>query len=372
MEKLNIIKERDTQNTFVNFKDNIIMEIFENYSISQIINIPKYKLLEIKKQYLDNSMMDGIKNAIQINYYIVRGWSDGEARKRVSEIQSKNSNKMHIKRREYPENYKPILSPYTTEFWIKKGYTIEEANLKIKESRSTSKEHWIKKGYSEEEATQRIRILQKKNSDKLQVKRNESPEQYDNILQPQLKYWTKRGYSEQDAIHKVKERQTTFTLEKCIEKYGKDKGTNVYNDRQEKWLKKLHANFEKYGDGRSIQSKWANDIKEHLALIGFDIPLKEKWIRSNGTDSKAYSYDLTIGNKIIEFNGDYWHMNPDNYDENDYNKTKKMTSNEIWQYDLDKIKLAESHGYDALTIWESDYRNNPKETIQKCVNFINN
>ena len=38
----------------------------------------------------------------------------------------------------------------------------------------------------------------------------------------QIEYWIKKGFSEEEAKMKVAERQRTFTLEKCIEKYGKE------------------------------------------------------------------------------------------------------------------------------------------------------
>jgi very-short-patch-repair endonuclease len=65
-------------------------------------------------------------------------------------------------------------------------------------------------------------------------------------------------------------------------------------------------------------------------------------------------------------------MNPNKYKASDFNKSKQKTANEIWQYDIDKIKLAESHRYKVLTIWESEYHQNPKETIQKCIQFLKN
>lgn len=186
-----------------------------------------------------------------------------------------------------------------------------------------------------------------------------------------LEWWIDRCTGDVERAKELyKERQTTFTLDKCIKKYGKKKGTQIYNDRQKKWLTNLYLNFEEYGDGRSPQSKWVNNIKEELKLVDFKIPLKEKWIRGKGTNSKAYSVDLTIGNKMIEFNGDYWHMNPNKYSKNDFNRTKQMKAIEIWQYDADKIKLAESHGYKVLTVWESEYHANREETIQKCIQFL--
>lgn len=47
-----------------------------------------------------------------------------------------------------------------------------------------------------------------------------------------------------------------------------------------------------------------------------------------------------------------------------------IKASEKWKIDQDKINLAESHGYKVLVIWESEFANNEKETIEKCVNFL--
>ena len=63
-----------------------------------------------------------------------------------------------------------------------------------------------------------------------------------------LAYWLKLGYDEETAKEKLSERQRTFTLEKCIEKYGEEEGTKIFQDRQKRWNKSLHKNFEIYGE----------------------------------------------------------------------------------------------------------------------------
>jgi len=106
-----------------------------------------------------------------------------------------------------------------------------------------------------------------------------------------LEWWIKKCNGDVEKAKKLyKERQITFTLEKCIEKYGKKKGTQIFNDRQEKWLKSLYANFEKYGDGRSPQSKWVECVKNALIENGFNIPLKEKWMREINSTKSSFLY----------------------------------------------------------------------------------
>ena len=83
-----------------------------------------------------------------------------------------------------------------------------------------------------------------------------------------------------------------------------------------------------------------------------------------------YAYDFMFENKIIEFNGDYWHTNPKIYDKNYVNKTTGLVAKDIWKKDANKRKYAEKKGYKIYTVWESDYKNNPKDTINKCIKFL--
>jgi len=51
-----------------------------------------------------------------------------------------------------------------------------------------------------------------------------------------LSYYTTRGMSDEEAEKALKERQTTFNKDKCIEKYGEKEGLEVWERRQENWL----------------------------------------------------------------------------------------------------------------------------------------
>lgn len=190
----------------------------------------------------------------------------------------------------------------------------------------------------------------------------------DRLSPNQKEYWINKGFTEDEAIELVKERQRTFTLEKCIEKYGKIKGLKVFENRQKKWLKSLHENFEKYGDGRSPQSKLASDLITDICdILNIEIPKKEKWI-SDG--NKAFSYDFTYDKKIIEFNGDYWHCNPKFFKPDFYHTTKKKTASELWSYDKYKVKLANKYGYEVLVIWENECNNDRNKVLEKCIDFL--
>lgn len=185
----------------------------------------------------------------------------------------------------------------------------------------------------------------------------------------QIEYWINKGYTEEEAKQKVSDRQRTFTLDKCIEKYGQEKGVEVWKERQYKWVHSLQQSFEKDGDSRTPISKFESDCKKRICeILHIDIPHKQKYISDK--NNNHYSYDLTINNKIIEFNGDYWHCNPNLYCEDYFNKSKQKTAHEIWEYDKIKINCAKSFGYDVLVIWESEYNKDKEGTIQKCIDFL--
>ena len=54
-----------------------------------------------------------------------------------------------------------------------------------------------------------------------------------------LSYWTERGFTDEQAKEKVTERQSTFSLEKCIKKYGEVEGKKRWDERQCKWRESL-------------------------------------------------------------------------------------------------------------------------------------
>jgi len=236
----------------------------------------------------------------------------------------------------------------------------------------------------------------------------------DNELYPQrIEYWIKQGYTEKEAKEKVSERQTTFSKEKCIIEYGEIEGLKIFNERQRKWQETLnnksdeekaeinlkknpfnHLNFTnrygeidgmiKYNEFRLNNSKTYSKISIEMfdeiikqgSLDLSDVEYKEnETISYDETNNKYYLYDFTLYSKkkIIEFNGDYWHASPKKYRNNEVIKqmNREISVDEIWKQDYIKVNHAISKGYEVLIIWESDYKNNKKKIINKCLEFLN-
>jgi hypothetical protein len=49
----------------------------------------------------------------------------------------------------------------------------------------------------------------------------------------QLDFYLKQGYTEEESKELLKNRQATFSLKKCIEKYGEEKGRQKWEERHE-------------------------------------------------------------------------------------------------------------------------------------------
>lgn len=204
----------------------------------------------------------------------------------------------------------------------------------------------------------------------------------------QVKYWIKKGYSEEEAKQKVSERQSTFTLEKCIAKYGEEEGTRRYTERQTKWSAKVESMYQQgmfskvpLTQNSSIYSKFEKDMVDSIIdELDLDLDIDDincyrnsQFQLSNVNEdcsNKIFSYDFKFGNKIIEFNGDFWHMNPDIYDSDYCHPYTNLSAEEKWNIDEIKIECAFQNGYDVLTIWESEYKENKEAALQKCIEFL--
>jgi len=224
-------------------------------------------------------------------------------------------------------------------------------------------------GLSDDDVEKQIKKLQKKMAKSLKTNDN---------MSSQAGYWMKQGLSEDDAKRKVIERQRTFTLEKCIEKYGGEEGKKRWKDRQKKWQDNLKSKspeekerinrakmaFNGYSKisqvlFKSIYKKVANDFTGI-----FFATLKNGRIDNTGKnneymlqiDGQYFFLDFLVedSNKIIEFDGDYWHGDARGNQERDRIRDNKILS----------------AGYDLLHITEREYKNDPKLVEEKCINFI--
>jgi len=317
---------------------------------------------ELEKRYNEIKK----RNRLCVEYWIKNGFTEEESKNKISEQQKLSSTKV-INRR---SGSKKVLK--------EKGWSDKEIDVFMKNKSLFSKEYWVKRGYTENEAELKISEIQKNNSEKLFKKKNENPEKYKGTLTVQKEYWIKKGYSDEESIELVKQRQQTFTLDKCIEKYGEIKGKEIFTERQIKWKDTLVKN----GNIKNGYSKISQELFwllldkykiDDRKFIYFSTHNNEYKIKN--PDGGIFLYDFTDlkNKKIIEFNGDMFHGNPQKYNATDnpnpFNKT--IIAENLWKRDKIKVELAKEHGFDVLVVWDSEYRYNKKyNTIKKCQEFL--
>lgn len=280
-------------------------------------------------------------------------------------------------------------SPYSIKYWNQRGLSDNEAKEHIKTLRPVNKEYWVKLGYSEEEALLQIEGQKlvslngciarfgDKDGKRIWNERETKRSEAGKLGSANLDFWINKGHSEEEAIKLRSERQKTFSKEICIQKYGKEEGLRIFTDRQNKWQKTLYKNGNlKSGYSEISQQLFYELISEKdinqlnyilFAKMGGEFVLSD----ING----FYRYDFTDlkNKKIIEYNGDDYHANPNKYNANDFPNPfrKTITAQEIWDKDELKKKLAEKNGYKLLVIWDSEYKTNKQEIINKCKKFLN-
>ena len=290
-----------------------------------------------------------------------------------------------------------IESKLTKEYWLLKGLTYDESLIeiekcremitdvivnsfefykittdmnddsikyKLREQSQFCVEFWLKKGLNEKESLEKIKKIQKNNSLKGIELRIKNPEKYTSILNNQIGYWVKKGYTIEESKKIISERQRTFSLEKCIEKYGKVDGVKKFKDRQHKWLKSYKRNnFSKISqelfwdiiknepnitDREIYFATYNNGIKDESGKNNeYRLKLRDSVILPDFFDKK--------NKKIIEFDGTYYH--------------RKTPENLLREEKRDKMII--DCNYKVFHVNETVYKNNKQEIIKKCINFLN-
>lgn len=272
------------------------------------------------------------------------------------------------------ENNRQLIERTKTQEALRK----ENKNWDKERSRNC-KEFWIKKGFSEEDSILKSVEVMKEIHKKTSKKLKDNPENYLTKYPTKIEYYTNKGISEEDAIKEISKIQNRFSLERCIRENGDKVGHEIWLNRQIKWQNSLKDNGNLKGGYSEISQVLFRDILnlypiKEISNIYFYTKNNEYLIRS---DKSLFLYDFTdiSKKKIIEYNGDQYHANPNIYKEYDlphpYHKKIGFYAKDIWEKDKRKEDIAKKRGFDILVIWDSEYRKHPKETLEKCIKFIN-
>ena len=297
-------------------------------------------------------------------YWTLRGWTDSEAYAKAKDNKQKN-----------------LKSAFSREFWLNKTnpntnlpYTIEEADFERNSRRPIRKEYWIAKGYSDEESKIRANRCKEANNKKGAISSAHSDVRAVSSKRC-AEYYTSRGFTPKEAKEAVANNQNLFSKEICIQKYGNEDGIAIWQERQATWQATLNSKSseEKARINRLKLTKGITVSKAErviLEAIKVAIPTAQHQFVLEQQNKKQYIYDIMANQKIIEYNGDFWHSNPDKYPGDFVNPRSKIKASDKWFIDEQKIQFAKDQGYEVLVVWERDFKLNREEVIQQCIQFL--
>lgn len=146
----------------------------------------------------------------------------------------------------------------------------------------------------------------------------------------------------------------------CSIKLQSGEGNPFYGKKHTKEsLNKLSKTLSDNPRKFSSSSKPEKQIEKIIKSLGYEVKRTYK--------VNEYICDIYIPkfNLIIEYNGDYWHCNPNKYDSNYVHPHKKKLSSQIWCEDKIRIDNIIDYDYNLEVVWESNF--NEKTTIQNII-----
>lgn len=165
-----------------------------------------------------------------------------------------------------------------------------------------------------------------------------------------------------------KRQSYTKSKEYIIQTYGEDEYKRIQNNRLRGSI--ISINSQNFNDYSKISQDFFRELDD---ILGNKYKTYYKTKNDEYCISAQYNFyfldyyikDLKVA---IEFDGDYWHANPNKYNKDFIIEQSKETAEEVWQRDSDRCKiLEEEFGIKTYVIWESEYYNGmtAKEFIKK-------
>lgn len=162
------------------------------------------------------------------------------------------------------------------------------------------------------------------------------------------------------------------TVSNMIKKYGSEMGLKKYDDYIEK--QRLTSPF---GYSNSANN-FFKELDSKLLDDGLNVSdsmfrPKNKEKRLITKDNKVYflDYYLPTYNIAIEYFGNYWHMNPDICNENDYNSHVKENAGNIWNKYKKRIsEIYNNFGIKTFIIWEANEKTGIADLVRTIKQYI--
>lgn len=352
----------------------VSIEQFEEYLRREILNFKSMdNLVGKEREQLVLTLMEptqiGIKKFRNVfvksyincqtrynkKYWLQRGYSDEQATFEILKIQKGNNAKavevmQNLKEFNF-ENYKKKRNIYV-EYWVEKGFSEEEAKIKLQERQSTYSLEKMKQKYGDENGLKKFNL------------RNEK--------------WLLSLYGKMTPEQKVEfEKSKCVTKDKMILKYGEKAAL-------EKWQNYIRSHSNMW-TASGISRKYIDEILNGIGIeecspeiIFYGSFEKNEFHLYDKETMSLYWYDLTFFDrkKIIEFDGVHVHSDPNApiHERNDWKQAFTGKGYEdVLSQDNAKEQLAVKNGFDVLRVRLPKHtRDTKKEIVDQCVAFIKN
>ena len=144
----------------------------------------------------------------------------------------------------------------------------------------------------------------------------------------------------------------------------KQKLRETFNTEKYKTILSERMNHRLKNESFSISSKGETDfINEFIEPLGLEYE-KQYYLKEIHQYSDIY---IPSKNLIIEYDGDFWHCNPNKYPEG----PKYVYQTKHIEKDKIKNEYCSNNGINILRIWESDAKNNKNHVRDKIKKAIN-
>lgn len=241
-------------------------------------------------------------------------------------------------------------------------------------------QYWVDRGYSISDAKNKVSLISKGSGAKAWKTRVKNPN-WKLDMNTNLDFYLNKGYDLKTAENMLKERQSTFTLNKNIERYGLVRGSIKFKARQHKWrrsmiLKSEHELLEINKKRISLSSVSIESINFFNRLIKYiNIPKNsrvyygesgEYWLKKTPTNVLFYDFTLKTDQYIIivEYHGIAWHPKEGQLD---WKSPVGVLYEEAIVKDRLKAKIAAENKINYFHIY-SDYSNDDFDKLIEDIN----
>lgn len=290
---------------------------------------------------------------------------------------------------------KKASSPLAIVYWTEKGLNENEAKEKISNmQRKNSKQsidYYLSRGYSDEDAIKLQQEYQSLTSKSQKIENRRLSSRW------QIYYWLNMGYTTDEAKEKMKNNGQfgAHTIERYKELYGQNweekyqkridtckkyMSVQYYIDTygEELGFEKYRERTKNFGGVSKIQlslfDELYNLLPEHVkTYIQYkDNSGEKEFGQFCKENNKSFLYDFVIKkyNIVVEFNGDFWHGNPQIFTDENKVIYEGKTAKDIWNYDRMKHQHIVNRGFNLIVVWEKDYRQDPNGVIERLINQI--